>query len=186
MTADGLTGVVVAHVPSVKGGELTRLSWRGWHIDLDGQRVTVPAQLIADKSMEDLDLLLGAGYRMLNIATAPRLSPLPQLRDRLPDVMVAQIVAILRSAQRIADIDCRRRAFDIYNCTRRAWQDAGMSVPYALLLRSLRAALPPGVGTLAAYDRWARATAVHDLYTAAISSWRGDDAPTSRVSSQIA
>jgi hypothetical protein len=110
----------------------------------------VPTQPIAGKNMDDLDLLLGTGYRMLNIATSPRLSPLPQLRNRLPDAMVAQIIAVLRAARNLADMDCRRRAFDIYECTSRAWQDAGMSVPYALLLRSLRAALPPGVGTLAA------------------------------------
>jgi hypothetical protein len=123
---------------------------------------------------------------MLSIATAARLSALPQLRDRSPDTMIAQIVAVLQSARRIADIDCRRAAFDIYECTSRAWRDAGMSIPYPLLMRSLRAALPPGLGELAAYDRCARPTAVHDLYTAAIHRWRGQGASTRGVSTQIA
>ena len=81
-TPPGLPGLAVAHLPRIRGGDLTRLSWRGWHVDLDQHRVTVPAQPIAGKNIDDLDLLLGAGYRMLNIATATRLSPLPQLRDR--------------------------------------------------------------------------------------------------------
>jgi hypothetical protein len=103
MTTHGLTGLAVAHLPRIRGGDLTRLSWRGWHIDLDEQRVTVPAQPVAGKNIDDLDLLLGAGYRMLTIATAARLILLPQLRDRLPDSMITQIVAVLQSAQRIAD-----------------------------------------------------------------------------------
>lgn len=128
MTTHGLTGLTVAHLPRTKGGALTRLSWRGWHVDLDEDRVTVPAQPIAGKNIDDLDLLLGAGYRMLNIAAPVRLSPLPKLRDRLLDAMIAQIVAVLQSAQHLADIDCRREAFDVYGCTSRAWRDAGMSV----------------------------------------------------------
>lgn len=44
MTTHGLTDLTVAHLPRTKVGELTRLSWRGWHVDLDGYRVTVPAQ----------------------------------------------------------------------------------------------------------------------------------------------
>lgn len=186
MTTHGLTGLTVAHLPRTKGGDLTRLSWRGWHVDLDEHRVTVPVQPIAGKNIDDLDLLLGAGYRMLNITTPARLSPLPQLRDRLPDAMIAQIVAVLQSAQRLADTDCRREAFDVYDCTSRASRDAGMSVPYAPLIRSLRAALPPGMGNLAAYDRCARSTDVHDLYTEAIRSWRGQAAVDSGVSTRIA
>jgi hypothetical protein len=182
----GLTGLAVAHLPRIRGRDLTRLSWRGWHVDLDAQRVTVPAQPIDDKNIDDLDRLLGAGYRMLNTTTAARLSPLPQLRDRLPDSLITQIIAVLQSAQRLADIDCRRGAFDIYECTGRAWRDAGMSIPYAFLMRSLRAALPPGVGNLAAYNRCAHPAAVHDLYTAAIRRWRGQDASARGVSTQIA
>ncbi|SBS76620.1 hypothetical protein MHPYR_340029 [uncultured Mycobacterium sp.] len=185
-TTPGLTGLAVAHLPRIRGGDLTRLSWRGWHVDLDQHRVTVPVQPIAGKNIDDLDLLLGAGYRMLDIATAARLSPLPQLRVRLPESMITQIVAVLQSAQRIADIDSHRGVFDVYECTSRAWRDSGMSIPYAVLLRSLRAVLPPGVGNLAGYDRCARPTDVHDLYTAAIHRWRGQDASTRGVSTQIA
>lgn len=186
MTTHGLTGLNVTHLPRIKGEDQTRLSWRGWHVDLDGQRVTVPAQPIAGKNTADLDLLLGAGYRMLDITTAARLSPLPQLRGRIPDGMITQIVEILQAAQRIAETDCHRQAFDVYDCTNRAWHDAGMPVPYALLMRSLRAALPPAVGTLAAYDRRTSAAAVRDLYTAAIDIWRTSDATTSRVARHIA
>ena len=186
MAADERTGIDVAHLPHTRGGELTRLSWRGWHVELHGQRVTVPTQPINGKNSDDLDLLLGAGYRMLHIATAPRLSPLAHLRGRLPENMVAQIVAVLRCARRLAEIDCRREAFDVYDCTSRAWQDAGMSIPYALLLRSLRAALPPGMGALADYDRRASATAVHALYSSAIDLWRTGAATTSHLSWRIA
>ena len=156
MTTHGLTGLNVTHLPRIKGEDQTRLSWRGWHVDLDGQRVTVPAQPIAGKNTADLDLLLGAGYRMLDITTAARLSPLPQLRGRIPDGMITQIVEILQAAQRIAETDCHRQAFDVYDCTNRAWHDAGMPVPYALLMRSLRAALPPAVGVLGGGGRHVR------------------------------
>jgi hypothetical protein len=185
-TTHGLTGLAITHLPRIRGGDLTRLSWRGWHVDLDQHRATVPAQPIAGKNIDDLDLLLRAGYRMLNIATAARLSPVPKLRDRLPETMITEIVEVLQSAQRTADIDCRRGAFDVYECTSRAWRDAGMSIPYAVLMRSLRAALPPGVGNLATYDRAARPAAVYDLYSAAIVSWRGQDVPARDVSTQIA
>lgn len=186
MNTHGLTGLTVTHLPGTKGEDLTRLSWRGWHVDLDGQRVTVPTQPIAGKNTADLDLLLGTGYRMLGIETAPRNSPLPRVRDRLPDNAITHIVETLQSAQRIADAACRRGAFDVYDCTSQAWQDAGMSVPYAWLIRSLRAALPPAVGTLAAYDCRTSAAAVRDLYTAAIDIWRTSDATTSRVTRHIA
>jgi hypothetical protein len=58
MTTHGLTGLAVAHLPRIRGGDLTRLSWRGWHIDLDEQRVTVPSQPVAGKNIDDFDLLL--------------------------------------------------------------------------------------------------------------------------------
>lgn len=186
MTTHGLPGPSVTHLRSTKGDDLTRLSWRGWHVDLGGQRVTVPSQPIAGKNTADLDLLLGTGYRVLGIATAPRNGPLPYVRDRLPDNTITHIVETLQSAQRIANAACRRGAFDVYDCTSQAWQDAGMAVPYAWLMRSLRAALPPGAGNLAVYDRRASAAAVHDLYATAIRSWRRQDGSTPAASMHIA
>ena len=173
MAAEQLNDIGVTHLTHPRGGNFTRLSWRGWHVDLDGQRVTVPTQISAGKSIEDLDALLRTGYRMLNIPIGHRARVDSLMAGRLPDALVEKIIEILWSAQHRAASHCGPAPFDVYQCTRRAWEDADMAVPYALLLSSLRAVLPPAAGSLADYTDTAGPAATSALYGRAIDMWCG-------------
>ena len=163
--------VGIEHVHHIKRGQVTRLTWNGWMVDIDGVSVTVPVQETAGKTIADLGTLLGAAYRMVDIPIARGIAPLTRIRSHLPAPTVRELVDVLRAAQEIAENDWHRHRFDIYRCISRAWHDADMPVPHTLLIMTLRAALPPAT-TLADYDHQATPRAIHALFDHAIEIWR--------------
>jgi hypothetical protein len=165
--------IAIEHVHHTKRGEITRLAWKGWMVDIDGVSVTVPLQDTAGKTIADLGTLLGAAYRMVNIPIARGPAPLARIRADLPAVKVREVVDVLRAAQAIAENDCHRRTFDIYGCISRAWRNADMPVPHTLLIATLRAALPPAT-TLADYTHQATLRGIQALFDQAIELWRRD------------
>jgi len=48
-TADVAAEIGVEYVHHVKRGLLTRLTWRGWDVDIDGPNVTVPRKAAPGK-----------------------------------------------------------------------------------------------------------------------------------------
>jgi hypothetical protein len=84
--------------------------------------------------------------------------------------MIEEIVAVLRSAQAVADTHWHWRSFDVYQCLRAAWE-ADESLPHELLVATLRAALPANT-TLADYTHHASGAAIRTLFDAAIRIWR--------------
>lgn len=181
MTTEHRADIDVQHVEHPKRGQVTRLTWRGWQVDMDALSVTVPPQQTTART-DDLDTLLRAAYRMLDIAVVRPRRPLTALRVALPEPLAADLVAVLRAAQRIVDRRWDRRSTDVYAATSQAWQDAGMTVPHALLVATLRAALPPAATSLADYEHAAGAQALHTLYDHAIGLWCTDHADHARRS----
>ena len=162
--------VGIEHVHHIKRGQVTRLTWNGWMVDIDGVSVTVPVQETAGKAIADLGTLLGAAYRMVDIPIARGIAPLTRIRSHLP---AHGPRARRRPACRPGDRqnDWHRHRFDIYRCISRAWHDADMPVPHTLLIMTLRAALPPAT-TLADYNHQATPRAIHALFDHAIEIWR--------------
>jgi hypothetical protein len=181
MTTEHLAGIDVQHVEHPKRGQLTRLTWHGWQVDFDALSVTVPPQQNPART-GDLDTLLRAAYRMLDIAVVHQRRPLTAVRAELPEPLAAELVAVLRAAQRIVDRRWDRRSTDVYAATSQAWQDADMTVPYALLVATLREALPPTATNLADYEHAASPQALYALYDGAISLWCTDHADQARPS----
>lgn len=182
-TADFITGIEVDRTEHPKRGQITRLSWRGWQVDLDELSVSVPQQDSAGKSIDDLATLLCTAYRMLDIPVVRRPSAQTVLSRGLPAPLAGPVAQNLRAAQEVADKHWDRRSFDIYACTKQAWLDDGLSVPYAVLVTTLRAALPNPGSSLAEHNCTATAAAIHTLYDHAISLCRagGAAADTSRI-----
>jgi hypothetical protein len=179
--SEHITGIDVHHAQHPKRGQVTRLCWQGWQVDIDGLSVSVPPQDTTG-TIDDLATLLGAAYRMLDIPIIRRPHPLTVLRAAPPEPLAAELVAILSAAQHIADRRWDRRASDVYACTSQAWQDAGMTVPYALLLATLRAALPQAASSLAGYEYVPNAQPLHTLYDRAIAPCCTEHPGTARPS----
>jgi hypothetical protein len=99
MTNEHRAGIDVQHVEHPKRGRLTRLTWHGWQVDVDALNVTVPPQQNPART-GDLDTLLRVAYRMLDVAIARQRRPLAVLRAELPEPLIAEIVDVLRAAQR--------------------------------------------------------------------------------------
>jgi hypothetical protein len=53
------TGIGFEHLHHIKRGQVTRLTWNGWLVDIDGTSVTVALQDSAGKTIADLATLLG-------------------------------------------------------------------------------------------------------------------------------
>lgn len=177
-----LPTIGIEHVHHPKHGQIRRLTFNGWLVDVDGTNATVPEQHSAGKTVADLATLLGAAYKMMNTPITRSADAEPRLRAVLPAPIVGELIRVLRAAQAIADERWHRSTFDIYQCTRLAWQNAGMMLPHTLLITSLRAALPPAT-TLADYNHAATARTIHALFDDAISIWRRRLAPQSTASS---
>jgi hypothetical protein len=171
MASTKAADIGVEYVHHIKRGALTRLTWGGWAVDIDGPNVTVPLQDSAGKTTADLATLLGAAYKMIDTPIARGRGPLTASRTNLPEPMIGEIVAVLRSAQTFADTHWHRRSFDIYQCLGAAWEDAEASLPHELLIATLRAALPANT-TLADYNHHATTTTIHALFNDAIRIWR--------------
>ncbi|WP_396899525.1 hypothetical protein [Mycolicibacterium sp.] len=149
-------------------GAVTRVRYRGWIVDVDkAGSITVPRQTVTSPA-EDLAVCLdaartisaknaadakatAAAERAAKAAAAPK--PAPQTIAAIPDrrPQVRPLVQVLQAARDIADHHWHPRRNDIYTCTKQAWLDHDMSVPFAWLQRALREALPPNT-TLTDYN----------------------------------
>jgi hypothetical protein len=140
---------------------IKRLRFGGWTVHVDRAAVTVPSQDIAGKAIEDLAYCLHEAYVLagVRIASGPPVYG-PALADDL--------TATLHHAQQIAQKQWSARSRDVYRCTRDAWEETCMAVPYALLIRSLRAALPERT-TLIDYNDHGDRDQVCGLYARAIA-----------------
>ncbi|MCV7289160.1 hypothetical protein H7J87_27920 [Mycolicibacterium wolinskyi] len=149
-------------------GAVTRVRYRGWIVDVDhAGTVTVPRQTVTGAA-EDLAVCLdaartisaknvadakaaAAAARAAKAAAAPQTAPhiVAAVPDRRPQVR--PLIQVLQAARDIADHHWHPRRNDIYMCTKQAWLDHEMSVPFAWLQRALREALPPNA-TLTDYN----------------------------------
>jgi len=108
---------------------------------------------------------------MIGTPIARGRGPLTRPRTILPAPMIEQIVAVLRSAQAIADTHWHWRTFDVYQCLGAAWEADDASLPHELLVATLRAALPANT-TLADHTYHASAATIRALFDDAIRIWR--------------
>ena len=180
--AGGLAGMHAEHTQHPTRGPATRLSWRGWQVDLGERAVWVPVQHSTGKNIDDLGALLDAAHRILDIPVAGRPAHQRALRSGLPVPVAAELLRALCIAQRLADRHWNRTTFDLYACTGRAWQEAGMRIPYALVLTTLRAALPQPGTSLADFNHSATHATIHALYDHAfVLCHRRHTVPASRI-----
>jgi hypothetical protein len=171
IASDVAAEIGLEYVRHIKRGLLTRLTWRGWAVDIDGANVTVPLQDSAGQTTADLATLLGAAYRTIGTPIARGRGPLTRRRTILPAPMIGEIVAVLRSAQSIADTHWHWQSFDVYQCLGAAWAEGEALLPHELLVATLRAALPANT-TLADYNYHASSATIHRLFDDAIRIWR--------------
>lgn len=158
----GAPAIELTHFePPIKGAQITELRCNGWAVRIAGVAVTVPSQDLAGKSAEDLAYCLAKAYALANVHIVPQPSALR------PEA-IAALTKTLAQARHIAKAHWSPRSCDIYRCTRQAWEQDGMRVPYALLIRSLRAALPEHT-TLIDYNDHAHRDLIGQLYARAIA-----------------
>lgn len=149
-------------------GAVTRVRYRGWIVDVDrAGNITVPRQTVTGAA-EDLAVCLdaartisaknaadakaaAAAARAAKAAAAPK--PAPPIVAAVPDrrPQARPLIQVLQAARDIADQHWHPRRNDIYTCTKQAWLDHEMSIPFAWLQRALREALPPNT-TLTDYN----------------------------------
>ena len=172
MNPNPIGDIAVTQADHPKRGHVTRLTWHGWHVDIDDQSVSVPTQPSDGKNIEALATLLNAAYRTLNIPTARRHWPAAAVWSGLSEPLAAATETILRAARALAAAQWSLRSFDIYACTRQAWLATNQRVPHALLITALRAALPQPGASLAEYNDTATRTAILALYDRAIELCR--------------
>jgi len=149
-------------------GAVTRLRYRGWIVDVDrAGTITLPRQTVTGAA-EDLAVCLdaartisaknvadakttAAAARAAKAAAAPQAAShlVAAVPDRRPQAR--PLIQVLQAARDIADQHWHPRRNDIYTCTKQAWLDHEMSVPFAWLQRALREALPPNT-TLTDYN----------------------------------
>jgi hypothetical protein len=151
----------------------TVVQFGGWTVDIDGAAVTVPSQDIAGKTIHDLANCLNEAYTLAGV----RITSGPPTYG--PEVVDA-VIGTLRLAQQIAKKHWRSRSYDVYRCTRDAWENTGMVAPYILLIGVLRAALPAAT-TLIEYNDRADGTQICGLYDRAIALFRQSSARVSGV-----
>lgn len=162
----GAPAIEITHFePPIKGAQITELRCNGWAVRIAGAAVTVPSQDLGGKAVEDLAYCLSKAYALANVHIPPQPSTLR------PEAIRA-LTATLAQAARIAKAHWSPRSCDIYRCTRAAWEHDGMRVPYAALIRSLRAALPART-TLIEYNDYAHRNLICQLYAHAIAALEG-------------
>lgn len=142
-----------------KRRHITEIRFAGWTVHVDQATVTVPQQDLAGKAIQDLAYCLHKAYVLAQV----RLSSRPAVLD---PAQVPSLISTLHHAQHIAESRWSACSHDVYRCTRDAWEDTGMVVAYAALIRALRAALPPRT-TLTEYSDQADLAAICQLYTRA-------------------
>lgn len=138
-----------------------RIKHRGWTVLVDKTTGTVsvpPQALTADIHPEDLAACLAQARSHL------RPHQPPPADDAPPQPTAADIAQTLRAGGVIATNSWHPYHYDIYECTRQAWEEADMAMPYSCLLNALRAVLPAGA-TLADFNDEIRLTGIVRLYT---------------------
>lgn len=154
-------------VRSFNGDAVTRVRYRGWIVDVDkAGAIVMPRQTITGAA-EDLAACLDSARTISakNVADAKAAlaaraakavavpTPAPHIVAAVPDrrPQALPLIQVLNAARDIADQHWHPRRNDIYTCTKQAWLDQEMSVPFAWLQRALREALPPNT-TLTDYN----------------------------------
>lgn len=160
-------------------GAVTRLRYRGWILDVDhAGAITAPRQAVAGVA-EDLAVCLGAAQTISETkkaairATKPTVppQPVPERVETTPDrrPRLRPLIEVLHTARELAGHSWHPIRNDIYACTKQAWVEHEMKVPFAWLQRALREALPPNT-TLTAYNDRADDDAVLSLFDQAIGN----------------
>jgi hypothetical protein len=150
-------------------GTVTRLRYRGWILDVDSAgSITAPRQTVAGV-VDDLAVCLDAAHTIAATNKAAARTAAAAAKPHAPESIAATpdrrprlrpLVQVLQAARELAKHNWHPSRNDIYACTKQAWIDHEMSVPFAWLLRALREALPPNT-TLTEYnDRSNHATAI--------------------------
>lgn len=171
------TNLTVEHLRDLKRGRITAVSAGGWLVKIFGPNVTVPAQDSAGKCIDDLAALLQAAYQIAGTPINSGIGSLARVRASLPEPLLAELVEVLRSAQRIADQQWNRASRDAYQCLELAWRNTSMHVPYTLLVAALRTALPPAT-TLCDFNNEANVHTIHALFESAIAALERSAAAT--------
>ncbi|GFG83161.1 MULTISPECIES: hypothetical protein [Mycobacterium] len=144
-----------------RGGRVV-VEFAGWTVHIAGALVTVAPQDLSGKSIQDLRFCLEAAYDVAGIrvdAVAPQWSP------HISEAVISALLGGRREAHR----HWRRRSYGIYQCISAAWGQSGMDVPYTLLIRALRAALPPGTTLTGFNDDATDCAQVVALFSHAVS-----------------
>ncbi|OBB94621.1 hypothetical protein A5779_19490 [Mycolicibacterium peregrinum] len=184
---------------SFNGDAVTRVRYRGWIVDVDkAGAVAMPRQTVTGAAA-DLAVCLDAARTISakNVADAKAAaaaarsakaaapSPAPHIIAAVPDrrPQIRPLIQVLRAARDIADHHWHPRRNDIYACTKQAWIDHEMSVPFAWLQRALREALPPDT-TLTDYNDNSDHAGAVGLFDTAIRRLTGapDHQPTRAAS----
>lgn len=159
-------------------GTVTRLRYRGWILDVDSAgAITAPRQTVAG-AVDDLAVCLDAARTIAEINKAathaaaaatpqPAPEPIAATPDRQPQTR--PLFQVLRAARELAEQGWHPSRNDIYACTKQAWLNHDMGVPFAWLQRALREALPPNT-TLTEYNDHADHAAAVGLFDKAIRS----------------
>lgn len=162
------TNVTVEHAEDLKRERVTTVSSGGWCVRISGPNVTVPVQDSAGKPIEDLASLLQTAYRMAGTPINSGIGSLARVRASLSEPLLADLVAVLRAAQRLAasngtghhatsiDASHWRGATPAWRCRTPFWS------------RPLRAGLPPST-TLCDFNSDANVHSVHALFEIAIA-----------------
>lgn len=179
------TELGVDHV-QLTAGPATRLSWRGWLVDVyPSGAITVPEQTAADKAITDLNTLLVTAYARTGTPIHHGYSADPaQWAAHSATTDRSQIrgdaIAALRAGRGIAQQLWSPRKFSVYACAEHGWRQTEMRAPYAVIMAALRAALPPHM-TLGYYNDHAPSRrAIPDLFAAAIGHLTGSPSPRVR------
>lgn len=169
MPADTSDIATLSRTDKATGHSITRLQYRGWSVDVDAHVVSVPHQIITTQRAADLQVCLSAALTLARNNARPA-APAPTATAEPRPTPAHILVTLLEAARSIAADRWHPTNFDIYVCTRTAWEDAACDVPYADLLHALRRTLDPG-RTLSDYEDTARGRSdIVALYNAAIAA----------------
>lgn len=147
----------------------------------------MPDQSAANKTVADLNTLLATAYARAGMPIHHGYSADPAhwcahsattSRSEMRD----DAIAALRASRSIAQQLWSPRKFSVYACADHGWRQTEMRAPYAVIMASLRAALPP-LTTLGYYnDHAPTRRAIPDLFVDAIKHLVGSSAARVRPS----
>lgn len=131
------------------GRPITRINFRDWFVDVDqAGKVTVPTQIVTTQDSADFATCLSAAEHYAAVlglraplGRRPALPYDPGLPP-MPPPSAATLASILTAAKREAAANWTSRTCDIYSCTRTAWENTNINVPFSAVLGALRKALP--------------------------------------------